>query len=240
MFLIPLVRKFQRFANYLSHPVKLYNKSIINCSFVPYTKYVMLMPSLIPCFVSFSAAVTIADILNSSYADKCKPTTGWIRQKRKQLSLIQRQEGLGIVSNRISCSGPGSSVGIATTLRDRRSGDRISLGAGFSTSVQTGSGAHPASCTVGTVSFPGVKRGRGVTLTPHPILVALSWKGRSITLLPLSAVRPVQSLSACTTVHFTFTLGYPACYFPAFRIRKVHKTYNRRRELCRRMACVLA
>jgi hypothetical protein len=29
-----------------------------------------------------------------------------------------------------------------------------------------------------------------------------SWKGRAIPLLPLWAVRPVQSLSACTRVHF--------------------------------------
>jgi hypothetical protein len=37
--------------------------------------------------------------------------------------------------------------------------------------VQTGSGAHPASCTMGTgVLSPGVKRGRGVTLTTHPHL----------------------------------------------------------------------
>jgi hypothetical protein len=36
--------------------------------------------------------------------------------------------------------------------------------------VQTGSGAHPASCTIGTGGpFPGVKRGRVVTLTTHPI-----------------------------------------------------------------------
>jgi hypothetical protein len=38
--------------------------------------------------------------------------------------------------------------------------------------VQTGSGAHPASCTMGTGGpFPGIKRGRGVTLTTHPHLV---------------------------------------------------------------------
>jgi hypothetical protein len=38
-------------------------------------------------------------------------------------------------------------------------------------SVQTGSGAHPASCTMGTGGpFPGVKRDRGVTLTTHPHL----------------------------------------------------------------------
>ena len=67
--------------------------------------------------------------------------------------------------------------------------------------------AHPASCTVGTGSFPGVKNGRGVTLTPHPLLVPWSWTSRAIPLLPLWAVRPVQSLSACTRVHFTL----PVC-----------------------------
>ena len=76
--------------------------------------------------------------------------------------------------------------------------------------VQTGPGVHPASCTIGTRSFPGVKSGRGVTLTPHPLLVPWSRKGRAISLLPLWAVRPVQSLSACTSVHFTFYLFTPA------------------------------
>jgi len=55
------------------------------------------------------------------------------------------------------------------------------------------------------MSFPGVKSGRGVTLTPHPLLVPWSRKSRATPLLPLWAVRPVQSLSACTRVHFTFT-----------------------------------
>jgi hypothetical protein len=41
--------------------------------------------------------------------------------------------------------------------------------------VQTGSGAHPASCTMGTgVLSPGVKRGRSVMLTTHPYLVTRS------------------------------------------------------------------
>ena len=83
--------------------------------------------------------------------------------------------------------------------------DRILVRARFSTPVQTGPGAHPASCTMGTGSFPGVKSGRGVTLNPHPLLMPWSTKSRSIPLLPLWALRPVQSLSACTTVHFTFT-----------------------------------
>jgi len=46
--------------------------------------------------------------------------------------------------------------------------------------------------------------GRGMMLTPHPLLVPWSRKNRTIPLLSLWAVQPVQSLSACTRVHFTF------------------------------------
>jgi hypothetical protein len=37
----------------------------------------------------------------------------------------------------------------------------------------------------GYLVFPGVKSGRGVTLTPHPLLVPWLWKGRAIPLVPL-------------------------------------------------------
>jgi len=105
----------------------------------------------------------------------------------------------------ISTSGPGSIVGIATDYE--LDGPVFkSQGARFSAPVQSGPGAHPASCTMDTGSFPGVKCGRGVTLTPHPLLVLLSRKRRVIPLLPLWTVRPVQSLSACTRVHFTLLL----------------------------------
>jgi hypothetical protein len=67
--------------------------------------------------------------------------------------------------------GPGSVVGIATT---GRSGDRIPVEARFSAPVQTGREAHPTSCTMGTESFPELKCGRVVTLTPHPLLVPRS------------------------------------------------------------------
>jgi len=77
------------------------------------------------------------------------------------------------------------------------------LGARFSAPVQTGPGVHTVSCTMGTGSFPEVKSGRGVTLTPHRLLMPWSRKGRAIPLLPLWDIRPVQSLSACTRVHFT-------------------------------------
>ena len=95
--------------------------------------------------------------------------------------------------------GPGSVVGISTGYG--LDGPRIESqwgGAKFSAPVQTGPGAQPASCTMGTGSFTGVKSGRGVTLTPHSLLVPWSRKSRAIPLLPVWAVRPVQSLSACT------------------------------------------
>ena len=62
-------------------------------------------------------------------------------------------------------------------LQPGRSGDRILVGPRFSGRVQTGPGARPASCTMGTGSFSGVKSGRGVTLTSHPLLVPLVMKG---------------------------------------------------------------
>ena len=61
--------------------------------------------------------------------------------------------------------GPGSAVGIATGYGLDGPEDLVPVGARFSAPVQTGPGAHPASCTMGTGSFPGVKIGRGVTLT---------------------------------------------------------------------------
>ena len=99
--------------------------------------------------------------------------------------------------------GPGSVVCIATGYGLGSPGIESRWGARFSAPVQTGPWAHPTFCTMGTGSFPGVKSGRGVTLTPHPLLVPLSRKGRAIPLLPLWAVLPVQSLSACTRVRFT-------------------------------------
>ena len=73
---------------------------------------------------------------------------------------------------KVSC-GAGSVVGIATGYGLDGPGIE-SPNARFFAPVQTGRGAHPASCTVGAGSFPGVKSGRGVTLTPHLLLVPWS------------------------------------------------------------------
>ena len=93
--------------------------------------------------------------------------------------------------------GPGISVGIATELRAGRSGIESPWGQDFPP-VQTGAGAHPAACTMGTGSSMGVKCGQGVALTTHPLLVPWSKKSIAIPLLSVWAVRHVQSLSACT------------------------------------------
>jgi len=51
--------------------------------------------------------------------------------------------------------GPGSVVGIATGYGLDGMGIESRWGARFSAPVQTGPGAHPASCTMGAGSFPG-------------------------------------------------------------------------------------
>jgi len=82
--------------------------------------------------------------------------------------------------------GSGSSVGIVTELRAGRFGIEFRWGRDFP-QVHTGPGVHPASCKMGTRSFPGVKSGRGVTLTTHPLLVPRSWRSRAIPLPTLWA-----------------------------------------------------
>jgi hypothetical protein len=52
--------------------------------------------------------------------------------------------------------GPGSSVGIATGYVLDSPGIESRWGARFSAPVQTGPGAHPASCKMDTGSFPRV------------------------------------------------------------------------------------
>jgi len=119
-------------------------------------------------------------------------------------SQFDKLRGLGKIAIVWTIKWAGQLSRYSDWLRAGLSGDRIPMGARFSAPVQTGSGNHPAFCIMGTGSFPGVKNGRDVMLPPHPLLVPWSWKNRAIPLLPLWAVRPVQSLSACTRVQFTY------------------------------------
>jgi hypothetical protein len=69
--------------------------------------------------------------------------------------------------------------------------------------VQTVSGVHPASCTMGTGgTFPELKRGRGVRLTTHPHLIPRSRLSRSYTSSPPS------SFMACSGTALVFTHKY--------------------------------
>ena len=76
-------------------------------------------------------------------------------------------------------------VFIATGYGLEGPGIESRCGPRFSAPVQTGLGAHPASCTMANWSFPGVKSGRDVTLNPRPLLMPWSRKGRAVPLLPL-------------------------------------------------------
>jgi hypothetical protein len=121
---------------------------------------------------------------------------------------------LGLDSNRTFSS----VVGIATGYGLDGPEIESRWGARFSAPVQTGPGAHPASCTMGTGSFPGVKSGWDVTLTPHPLLVPWSRKSRAIPLLPLRAVRPVQTsvpVQGCT-LSFLLTTTIQRARKPSF------------------------
>jgi hypothetical protein len=87
---------------------------------------------------------------------------------------------------------PGSVVDIATGYGLDGPGIESQVAARFSTSVQTSPGAHPTSCTMGTGPFLGVKCGRGVTLTPYPLLVPWSRKGSYTSTPPMGRTARTQ------------------------------------------------
>ena len=94
--------------------------------------------------------------LRQLYSSGATPDTCWM------VSRCCRPENTSLL--------PGvrdSSVGIATGYELDCPGIESRSGASFSAPVQTGSGAYPASYTIGAVSCPGVKRpGRGVDHPP--------------------------------------------------------------------------
>jgi len=100
----------------------------------------------------------------SHYTDWATRPTLWAQTKaRLDISF----------ENMLSLSGgPGSSVGVATGYRLDGAGIESRWWAKFSAPVQTGSGTHPASCMMGTVSFPGGSKERlKRDADPSPLLV---------------------------------------------------------------------
>ena len=104
-------------------------------------------------------------------------------------------------------NGPGSSVDISTGYGLDGPGIESRWGEVFRTCPDRPWGP-PSLLYNGYRVFPGGKERPGRDADPSPLLVPWSRKGRAIPLLPLWAVRPVQSLSACTRVHFTRSLFF--------------------------------
>jgi hypothetical protein len=100
----------------------------------------------------------------------------WVKKLRHCISPLYSP-------NTLKCGRLGSSIGIVTDYGLDGPGIESRWGREFPP-VQSGPGAQSASCTMGTGSLPGVKYGRGVTLTPHPLLALRSWKKRAISLPP--------------------------------------------------------
>jgi len=68
---------------------------------------------------------------------------------------------------------------------------------------------------MGTESFPGVKSGRGVTLTPHPLLLPLAMKEYSYT------STPPMGRTACTELQCLYK-GALYLYFYCHLVSEVN------------------
>jgi hypothetical protein len=80
--------------------------------------------------------------------------------------------------------------------------------------VQTSSGAHPATCKMGTgVLSPGLKCDRGVTLTTHPHIVPRSRMSRSYTPLHPSSSLECSGTALTLTSYSVSYSSNPNCIF---------------------------
>ena len=104
-------------------------------------------------------------------------------------------------------------------LRVGRSGDRIPVGRNFPL-VHTSPEAQPASCKMGTGTFPGVKYGRNVLLTNYPLLVAVLEQQNYTSTHPLShnwackgnTLNFSYLISNYISTNYINILGYPCTY----------------------------
>ena len=97
--------------------------------------------------------------------------------------------------------GRDSSVGIATRYGWMVRGSNPGGGEIFRTHPDRPWGP-PSLLFSGYRVFPGGRERPECDIDPSPLLVPRSRNSRAIPLFPLWTVRPVESLSACTRVHF--------------------------------------
>jgi len=102
--------------------------------------------------------------------DDLKERRGYCRLKEEALDRTMWRAGFGRGFGPVvrQTTKQNEQIKCSEWLRIGRSRDRIPVGARFSAPVQTGPGAHIASCTTVIGSFPGVNSGRGVKADHSP------------------------------------------------------------------------
>jgi hypothetical protein len=102
-----------------------------------------------------------------------------------------------LISYKENAGGRDSSVGIATVYGLEGPGILSRCGGRFCAHIKTGPGAQPASCTIGTGSYPRVKQPSRGADHPH-LLAQRSRKSRAITLLSFWAFGACYRAKFCT------------------------------------------
>ena len=122
-------------------------------------------------------------IINTSVTTKNLHNKIHLAQNREKVFHTPNIQDIKISPTCIHC-GPGELSRYSDQLRAGRSGDQNPVRARFSTTIQTGPGAHLASYTMSTRSFLGAKCGRGVLLTTHSHLALRLRKEQGYTSTP--------------------------------------------------------
>ena len=129
-----------------------------------------------------------------------------VKNKTEILTSIARTKG--------EFRGPGSSVSIATGYGLDGPGIESRWGRDFPNLCRPALGPTSLMYNESRV-FPGGKERPGCEADPSPLLVPWSRKIRAIPLLPLLAVRPVQSLSAYTVELYLYSPNGPSGLYRA-------------------------
>ena len=96
--------------------------------------------------------------------------------RQQSANFVKLEFHTAVNMNTTLLRGPGSAVCIATGYGMDGPGIEFRWRRDFPHQSRPALGANPASYTMGTGPFPGVKSGQGVTLTPHSLLVGLVMK----------------------------------------------------------------